>query len=280
VKNPMSEKIRTWGTRGSDGRDGKSSFTHGFRLVYYPLMFTLSEIAPDVYRISVFVPQINLSFCHFLVKDEEPLLFHTGLRGMFPLLREAVARIIDPATIRHIGFSHFESDECGALNEWLEIAPQAQAVCGLVGAMVSVNDFAIRPPRALMREDTLATGRHRFRFLPTPHLPHGWDAGLLFEETNRTLFVSDLCVQGGDREPLASGGFIERCREDLIAGEGGPFAGAVPYTHQTGAILKDLASCQPQTLAVMHGSSYSGDGGQVLTELASVLREVLGPNER
>jgi glyoxylase-like metal-dependent hydrolase (beta-lactamase superfamily II) len=242
-------------------------------------MFNLSEIAPDIYRISVFVPQINLAFNHFLVKDEEPLLFHAGLRGMFPLLREAVARVIDPATIRHIGFSHFESDECGGLNEWLELAPQSQAVCGLVGAMVSVNDFAIRAPKVLTREETLSTGKHRFRFVPTPHLPHGWDAGLLFEETGKTLFCSDLFVQGGDREPLATGDFIERCREDLIAGEGGPFAGAVPYTHHTGTILRDLAAYEPQTLAVMHGSSYSGNGAQALNELASVLREVLGPNE-
>jgi flavorubredoxin len=250
-----------------------------FWLFYNPLMFTLSEIAPEIYRISVFVSQINLAFNHFLVNDDEPLLFHAGLRGMFPLLREAVAKVIDPVTIRYIGFSHFESDECGGLNEWLQIAPQSQAVCGLVGAMVSVNDFAIRTPRALMREETLSTGKHRFRFLPTPHLPHGWDAGLLFEETNKTLFCSDLFVQGGEREPLTTDGFIERCREDLIAGEGGPFAGATPYTHQTGAILSNLASYQPQTLAVMHGSSYSGNGGQVLTELATVLREVLGPNE-
>ncbi|HEX4031640.1 MAG TPA: hypothetical protein VHX20_14825 [Terracidiphilus sp.] len=198
---------------------------------------------------------------------------------MFPLLREAVAKVIDPATIRHIGFSHFESDECGGLNEWLELAPQSQAVCGLVGAMVSVNDFAIRAPKVLAPEETLSTGKHRFRFVPTPHLPHGWDAGLLFEETGKTLFCSDLFVQGGDREPLATRDFIERCREDLVAGEGGPFAGAVPYTHHTGAILRNLAAYEPQTLAVMHGSSYSGNGAQALTELASVLREVLGPSE-
>ncbi|MEO6923301.1 MAG: MBL fold metallo-hydrolase [Bryocella sp.] len=242
-------------------------------------MFTVDEIASDIYRISVFVPQINLAFNHFLVKDDEPLLFHAGLRGMFPLLREAVATVIDPSSIRHIGFSHFESDECGGLNEWLELAPHSQAVCGLVGAMVSVNDFAIRPPKTLTREETLSTGKHRFRFLPTPHLPHGWDAGLLFEETNKTLFCSDLFTQGGNREALATDGFIERCREDLIAGEGGPFAGAMPYTHHTGTILKDLASYQPQTLAVMHGSSYTGNGAYALTEFATILQDVLGSKE-
>ena len=237
------------------------------------------KIAEDVYRISVFVPEFNLAFNHFLVKDDEPLLFHTGLRGMFPLVREAVARVMDPAGIRHIGFSHFESDECGALNHWLEIAPRAQAVCGLVGAMVSVNDFAIRPPKALTREDTLTTGRRHFRFLPTPQIPHGWDAGVLFEETAQTLFCSDLFHQRGDPAPVTSSNIIETCREALMVAEAGPFAGSVPYTHRTGKVLSDLASCQPRTLAVMHGSSYSGDGAQRLNELAEVMRDVLSPSE-
>jgi flavorubredoxin len=242
-------------------------------------MFNLTEIAEDVYRISVFVPEFNLAFNHFLVKDDEPLLFHTGLRSMFPVVREAVTKIIDPASIRHIGFSHFESDECGALNHWLEIAPNSQAVCGLVGAMVSVNDFAIRTPRALTREDTLSTGKRRFRYLPTPQIPHGWDAGVMFEETAQTLFCSDLFHQWGEREPLTTNGIIERCREALLQAEAGPFAGYVPYTHHTGNVLKGLAAYQPRTLAIMHGSSYSGDGAQALEDLAVVMRDVLGPKE-
>jgi flavorubredoxin len=242
-------------------------------------MFNLSEIAEDVYRISVFVPEFNLAFNHFLVKDDEPLLFHAGLRAMFPLVREAVAQIIDPASIRYVGFSHFESDECGALNHWLEIAPNAQAVCGLVGALVSVNDFAIRAPRALTREDTLTTGKRRFRFLPTPQIPHGWDAGVLFEETAQTLFCSDLFLQWGEREPLTTNSIIEPCREGMLQAEAGPFAGSMPYTHHTGNVLKDLASHQPRTLAVMHGSSYSGDGAQALKDLAVVMRDVLGSKE-
>ncbi len=159
-------------------------------------MVTTTEIAPEVYRLAVFVPEINLEFSHFLVRDDEPLLFHAGLRSMFPLLREEVSRLIDLSKLRHIGFSHFESDECGALNHWLELAPAAQPVCGLVGAIVSVNDFSIRPARVLTREDTLSTGRYRFRFLPTPHVPHGWDAGVLFEESEKTLFCSDLFHHG------------------------------------------------------------------------------------
>jgi flavorubredoxin len=242
-------------------------------------MYNLTEIAEDVYRISVFVPEFNLAFNHFLVKDDEPLLFHAGLRGMFPLVLEGVGKVIDPASLRHIGFSHFESDECGALNHWLEIAPNAQGVCGLVGAMVSVNDFAIRPPKAMTREDTLTTGKRRFRFLPTPQVPHGWDAGVLFEETAQTLFCSDLFHQWGECAPLTTGGIIDQCREALIVAEAGPFAGYIPYTHHTGKVLKNLASYLPRTLAIMHGSSYSGDGGQALRDLEVVMREVLGPKE-
>jgi flavorubredoxin len=240
-------------------------------------MFNVAEIAEDVYRISVYVPEIKLQFNHFLVRDEEPLLFHAGLRAMFPQVREAVAQLIDPATIRHVGFSHFESDECGALNQWLEIAPRAGPVCGLVGALVSVNDFAIRPARTLTREDSFNTGKHRFRFLPTPHVPHGWDAGVMFEETKKILFCSDLFHQWGERESLSTESIIDRCRDALMEAEAGPFAGYVPYTHHTGRVLEELAVRQPRTLAVMHGSSFSGDCARALRELATVMAEVLGP---
>lgn len=240
-------------------------------------MFNISEIAQDVYRICVYVPEINLQFNHFLVKDDEPLLFHAGLRSMFPLLREAVGQIINPSMIRHIGFSHFESDECGALNHWLEIAPRAEPVCGLVGALVSVNDFAIRPARPLARGDSFSTGKYRFRFLPTPHVPHGWDAGVMFEETQGTLFCSDLFHQWGEREPLSTGSLIGRSREALVESEAGPFANYVPYTHHTGRVLEELAACRPRTLAVMHGSSFSGDCATALRDLGKVMAEILGP---
>jgi hypothetical protein len=137
----------------------------------------IDEIAPDLYRICLYVPAFDLQFNHFLVKDEEPLLFHTGMRGMFPAVRKAVAKLIDPASLRWISWSHFEVDECGALNEWLAAAPNAIPVCGEVGPMVNIADFSNRPPRALKPDEILQTGRHRFRFVPTPHLPHGWDAG-------------------------------------------------------------------------------------------------------
>jgi flavorubredoxin len=240
-------------------------------------MYKISEIAPDVHRISVYVPEINLEFSHFLVKDDEPLLFHTGLRSMFPLLREAVAKVIDPAKIRHIGFSHFESDECGALNSWLEVAPNANPVCGLIGAMVSLNDFSNRPVRAVTRDETFTTGKYRFRFIPTPHVPHGWDAGVMLEETLGTLFCSDLFHQWGLHEPLTHSSIIDRARQALIESEAGPFANYVPYTQHTGRVLHSLAEYNPKTLATMHGSSYTGDGAKALRELAIVMREVLGP---
>ena len=163
------------------------------------------------------------------------------------------------------------------MNQWLELAPAAQPVCGLVGALVSVNDFSIRPARALTRDDVLSTGQKNFRFIPTPHVPHGWDAGVLFEESEKTLFCSDLFHQWGQREPATSDSIIDRCRDALLESEAGPFANYVPYTHHTGRVLEVLAGYSPRTLAVMHGSTYHGDGGKAFRDLATVMREVLGP---
>ncbi len=240
-------------------------------------MVSTTEIASNIYRISIFVPEINLEFSHFLVRDQEPLLFHAGLRSMFPVLRDEISRLIDISKLRYIGFSHFESDECGALNHWLESAPTAQPVCGLIGALVSVNDFSIRPVRVLTKDDNLCTGQYRFQFIPTPHVPHGWDAGVLFEQSERTLFCSDLFHQWGHREPATADSIMGRCRDALLESEAGPFANYVPYTHHTGRILETLAALQPKTLATMHGSTYYGDGSKALRELGTVMREVLGP---
>ncbi|MCL4206223.1 MAG: MBL fold metallo-hydrolase [Pirellulaceae bacterium] len=239
-------------------------------------MPTIFEIAPDVYRISIYVPEIDLQFNQFLVRDDQPLLYHTGTRAMFPLVLESVTKILDPSTIRWIGFSHFEADECGALNNWLEAAPSAEAVCTFVGALVSVNDFATRPAHILKSDDVLATGKYRFRLIATPHLPHGWDAGMLFEETQRTMFCSDLFHQVGDVEPSTESDLIGRFRETLTQYQAGPLANYMPYTPNTQRFLAELAALKPKTLAAMHGSSFVGDGSKALLDLAPVLKELLG----
>jgi flavorubredoxin len=236
----------------------------------------ITEIAPDHYVISIYVREFNLRFNHFLIKDDEPLLFHTGMKQMFPLVRDAVARVINPATLRWISFSHFEADECGALNEWLAIAPQAAPVCGLVGAVVSVNDFAVRPAHVLAHDEILKTGAYRFRYQQTPHVPHNWEAGLLFEEVTRTLLCSDLFTHEGDVEPMTKTDVVDRAKQALLAGKKGPFADPYPYTPLTEPILHGLAQLLPAQLALMHGSVFVGDGGQALRDLAIVMREVLG----
>ena len=237
---------------------------------------TVAEIAPDHYAISIYVPEFKLRFNHFLIKDEEPLLFHTGMKHMFPLVRDAVARVIDPATLRWISFSHFEADECGALNNWLAVAPHAEPVCGLVGALVSVNDFVGRQARMLAQDDILKTGKYRFRFRQTPHVPHNWEAGLLFEEVTRTLLCSDLFSHEGDVELVTESDIVERAKRALIEGQKGPFANAYPYTPLTKPIMQGLADLRPKHLALMHGSSFVGDGEQALRDLATTMREILG----
>jgi flavorubredoxin len=236
---------------------------------------SVTEIAPDVYRISHYVPEIDLQFNQFLVRDDEPLLFHTGQRAMFPLVRDAVATVIDPAKIRWVGFSHFEADECGALNEWLQLAPAAQPVCSLVGALVSVNDFAIRPAKGMTDGEVLCTGKYRFRLLHTPHVPHCWEAGLLFEEQNKTLFSSDLFHQNGNVESLTESDVIERVRKTLIDYQAGPLANYMPYTQHTNQTLHRLADLNPKTIATMHGSTFVGDGKRALQDMSVVMREVL-----
>ena len=236
-------------------------------------MTTIDEIAPDLFRLSVYAPGLDMQFNHFLVRDEEPLLFHTGLRGMFPLLREAVASLIDPARLRFIAWSHFESDECGALNDWLQIAPHAEPVCTLIGKLVNVDDFSLRPARGMLPTDVLSTGKYRYRFYPSPHIPHGWDAGVLFEETQKTLFCSDLLHHFGNVAALTESDLIAPTRQAMQHMQQGPLAGYIPYTRATEGALRALAELRPETLAVMHGSSYRGDGSRLLTDLASVIKE-------
>jgi flavorubredoxin len=240
-------------------------------------MAKIDEVAPDLYRISIHVPQIDLQFNHFLVRDDEPLLFHTGMRKMFPQVREAVARLIDPASLRWISWSHFEVDECGALNEWLAVAPQAQPVCSQVGVLVNLNDFSDRPARGLAKDDVIDTGRHRYRYVPTPHLPHGWDAGVLFEETSATLLCSDLFHQLGDVEPVTSADVLGRWDAAVAAYQQHPILmDYVPVTAATRRRLGELADLNPRVLAAMHGSTFVGDGAAALRAAADMLERRLG----
>ena len=239
-------------------------------------MYKINEIAPDVYRISVFVPEIQLQFNHFLIKDDEPLLYHAGLKQLFPVLLEAVKTLVEPKLLRWVGFSHFEVDECGALNEWLQVAPNAKAVCSEVGALVNMSDFAIRPAHAMKTGEMLCTGKRKYRFIQTPHLPHGWDAGVLFEETDKTLLCSDLLHQNGDQVALTDKDILEAHQSSMLFYEAGPLMDYTPYNHKTKNLLYELADLQPKTLATMHGSSYFGDCSKVLQDLDEVMKQVWG----
>jgi flavorubredoxin len=237
----------------------------------------VTEVARATYRISTFHPDFGIQVNQYLIDDDEPFLMHTSFRGAFPVTRGGVAQVIDPTKLRWIGFSHFESDECGALNRWLALAPSAQAACSFVGATVMVNDFADRPARALVDGEVLETGSHRLRFLATPHVPHGWDAGFFFEESERTLLCSDLFFHPGDPEPVTESDVVGRAREAIVQGMAGPLANDMPYTAHTDATFRRLADLRPRTLALMHGSTFRGDGGKAIAELAQVVREMIGP---
>ncbi len=236
----------------------------------------VTEIAEDTYRISTFHPEYGIQFNQFLIKDEEPFLMHTGFKSMFPATLDGLSSIIDPAKLHWIGFSHFESDECGALNELLAVAPHAQAVCGVVGAMVMINDFADRAPRPLADNEVLQTGKHRLQFLATPHVPHCWDAGLFFDESEQTLLCSDLFFQPGDPEPLTESDIVGRARDAIQDSLTGPLAKDMPYTPYTESTLHRLADLKPKSLAIMHGSSFRGDGGKAINDLAAVIKALLG----
>ncbi len=239
-------------------------------------MARVDEIAPDIFRLCAYNEAADFQFCSFLVRDEEPLLYHTNLRGFFDDVREAVARVLDPSRLRWVGFSHFESDECGSLNAWLRLAPDAVPLCSFVGARTSVGDYACRSPRVLGEDERLETGRRVFRLLETKHVPHGWDASLLFEETERTLFCSDLFGHNGDVAPLCDGDLVGRAAVYLERQQEGPMSQSVPFTRQTQPILDRLAALEPTTLACMHGSSHRGDGAGELRALGALMARNAG----
>lgn len=233
----------------------------------------IAEIAPRFYRLSTFVPDVappaGFTFNQFLVDADEPLLFHCGPRAMFPAVSAAVARIMPVDRLRWISFSHLEADESGAMNLWLAAAPQAQVAHGAIATMVSLADLADRPPRTLADGEILDLGGRRVRYLDTPHVPHGWDAGLMFEETTQTLLCSDLFTHIGDPEPITSG--------DIL----GPAAAAedafqsTALTPAIGPMIRKLAALAPKTLAIMHGSSYGGDCVSALSALGDFYAERL-----
>lgn len=237
---------------------------------------TVTEIAEDVFRICNYVAAFDLQFNTFLIRDEEPLLFHTGLNMLFSENVEAVGSLIDPADLRWIGFSHYEADECGALNRWLVLAPEATAACSVVAKRVSVDDVALRPAAELMDGETLLIGRHRLRFVQTPHVPHGWDAGMMFDELTGTLFCSDLGTHHGDAEPVITSGLGERTREGIERYLDGPMDQSFAWTMHTEATLHRLMDLEPKTLAIMHGSSFQGDCRGALAEVSEVWWEMLG----
>ena len=238
-------------------------------------MTTISEIAPDVFSICTYIEKADLQYRQFLIRDEEPLLYHTGTRRMFEGVRDTVARIMDPEAIRWILFSHFEADECGGLNLWLQEA-RAQAACSVNAALVSVNDFSFGKARGLADGETLTIGSHSLRFLATPHLPHGWDAGHLYDETTGVLFCSDLLHQTGDVPDTTTESRVDAMRQMLEASRGTPLDWYIPWTPQTRGRIARLAELRPRVCATMHGSAYLGDGAVELTALADMLEDVYG----
>jgi flavorubredoxin len=241
-------------------------------------MTTIGEIAPDVFSINTYVDQGDLQFRQFLILDEQPLLYHTGPRRLFDRVRDAVGQVADPRSLRWIAFSHFEADECGALNYWLQEAP-AKAMCSANGALVSVDDFAFGKVRPLANGETLTIGSHRLRFLATPHLPHGWDAGHLYDETAGVLFCSDLLHQAGDVAATTTESRVGAMRAMLEDSRGTPLDWYIPWTPQTRALLERLADLRPRVCATMHGSAFVGDGAAELRALADMLEEVYGAAE-
>ena len=230
----------------------------------------IHEIADGIYRINTPVSieggPGGFSFNQYLIVDDEPLLFHTGPRKMFPLVREAVSSVMPVDRLRHIAFSHVEADECGSLNEWLAVAPQSLPLCGRVAALVPINDLADRPPRALTDGESLSLGKHTVRWFDAPHLPHAWECGYLMEEQTQTLLCGDLFTQGGADHPAIT--------ESDILGPSEAFRRKMDYyshTKNAGEMLEKLASVEPRTLACMHGSAWRGDGAMLLRALSEAL---------
>lgn len=232
---------------------------------------TIDEIADGIYRISTPVPPSDdlppgFTFNQYLIVDDNPLLYHTGLRQMFPLTCQAIASVMPVDKLRYVGFSHVEADECGALNNFLEVAPHAEPLCGDIAAMVSIGDMADRPPRAMADGETVELGHHSVTWIATPHLPHGWECGHLYESETRTLFCGDLFTQPGAEHPAVTESDILEPSETMRT--------ALDYYSHTSngtALIDRLAGLEPKTLACMHGAAWRGDGAALLRALGERL---------
>ena len=220
------------------------------------------EIADGIYRFSTFVPDAGIAFNQFLVDADEPLLFHTGMRALFPLVSAALGAVMPVERLRWISFGHYEADECGAMNEWMAVAPDAQVAHTAIGVMVSVADQASRAPRPLADGEVIDLGGKRVRHLSTPHVPHGWDAGVMYEESTGTLFAGDLFTALGDGPPTSTADLVGPAfaAEDVF--------GATALTPATAPTIRHLADLTPATIALMHGPAYTGDGAAALGGLA------------
>jgi len=224
------------------------------------------EIAPQIYRLSTFIAEVpphGFTFNQYLIDADEPLLFHCGGRGLFPLVSEAAASIVPLRKLRWISFGHVESDECGSMNQWLAAAPNAQVAHGAIACMVSLNDLADRPPRVLANGEVLDLGGKRVRYIDTPHVPHAWESGLIFEEVTSTLFTGDLFTQLGDGPAIGGQSIVAAA---IAAEEGFQATALTPATASTIRMLKSL---NPARLAVMHGSCFEGDCASELDALSA-----------
>lgn len=225
----------------------------------------VDEIAEGIYRICTYVADAapdGFTYNQFLLDAEEPLLFHTGPRRMFPDIAEAAARVMELERLRWISFGHLESDECGSMNRWLHAAPEASLAVGRISAQVSIADLADRTPLEWADGEVFDLGGRRVRRIDTPHVPHGWDAGLLFEEVTGTLLAGDLFTHTGGGPPVRDDDVVERAfaAEDMLK--------ATALTSATPSTIRSLAALAPSTLALMHGSSFAGDCQEALIALA------------